>query len=177
MEFYIEKASKEDYQLFADVIQTVWEAMEHKEWYMADNAEYTRRMLDSGKGIGYKAVEEETGSVAGILLVTFPGTEESNLGLDIGLPEDALPLVAHMDSAAVLPRFRGNRLQRRLLQAAEEDLRAGGIRYLMCTIHPDNAPSLRTALGLGYRVMTTKEKYGGNLRAVLLKELSPQGDA
>ena len=44
VEFTIEKAAAEDYQIFADVIQAVWNAMDKKEWFMADNADYTYRM-------------------------------------------------------------------------------------------------------------------------------------
>ena len=49
MDFIIEKALPSDYQLFADIIQSVWEGMPQKEWFMADNAEYTYKMLTSGR--------------------------------------------------------------------------------------------------------------------------------
>ena len=41
MTFKIVKAEETDYQLFASVIQEVYEALEQKEWFAADNAEYT----------------------------------------------------------------------------------------------------------------------------------------
>ncbi len=171
MEFRIEKASAEDYQLFADIIQEVWNGMEQRAWFMADNADYTYEMLSSGKGTGYKAVETESGDVAGIFMATAPGMDESNLGWDIGLSEKELPLAAHMDSAAILPRYRGYGLQRLLMQEAEKDLRSLGFRYLLCTVHPDNRYSLDNVLKQGYQIMTVKEKYGGNIRAVLKKDL------
>ena len=61
MDFKIERADAADYQLFADIIQTVWRGMDNKDWYFADNSDYTYRMLTSGEGLGYKAVETETG--------------------------------------------------------------------------------------------------------------------
>ena len=79
--------------------------------------------------------------------------------------------VAHMDTAAVLPQYRGHQLQYRLMQAAEADLRALGFRYLMGTIHPDNIYSMNNGLKQGYRIIGEKIKHGGKRRAILMKEL------
>ena len=96
---------------------------------------------------------------------------EENLGRDIGLPESELGKVAHMDSAAVLPSFRGFHLQRRLMKTAEEELQREGFRYLCCTVHPDNKSSLQSVLSQGYRIAKTCEKYGGFPRHILVREL------
>ena len=93
------------------------------------------------------------------------------MGRDAGFPEEELPKVAHMDTAAVLPQYRGHQLQYRLMQAAEADLRAMGFRYLMGTIHPDNVYSMNNAMKQGYRIIGEKLKHGGKRRAILLKEL------
>lgn len=169
-EFRIEKAVCEDYKIFADIIQNVWQAMAKKEWYVADNAEYTYRMLTTGQGQGYKAVEEETGAVAGVFMAVVPGIHESNMGYDMGLPQEELSLVVHMDSVAVLPECRGHRLQKRLMEAAEADLRERGFRYFMCTVHPDNCYSRNNIISQGYKSMMIKEKYGGYVREVFLKK-------
>ena len=42
----------------------------------------------------------------------------------------------------------------------------------MCTIHPDNIYSMQNALKLGYKNILTKEKYGGKIRAIMLKEVA-----
>ena len=171
MTFRIERAAAADYQLFADIIQSVWRGMDHKDWYLADNSDYTYHMLTSGEGLGYKAIETETGAVAGVFLAVIPGLSEENMGRDAGFPEEELPKVAHMDTAAVLPQYRGHQLQYRLMQAAEADLRAMGFRYLMGTIHPDNVYSMNNAMKQGYRIIGEKLKHGGKRRAILLKEL------
>ncbi len=167
----IEKADAGDFQVFADIIQAVWEAMDPKEWFMADNADYTYRMLTTGKGTGYKAVDPATGAVAGVFMAVVPGLDQSNMGYDAGLPAEELPLVAHMDSAAVLPEYRGRRLQRRLMEAAEKELKERGFRYLMCTVHPDNLYSRNNVVGQGYESVTVKEKYGGHVREIFLKRI------
>ena len=56
MTFEIVKAEEKDYELFASIIQEVYEAMEEKEWFAADNAEYTYEMLKYSNGVGYKVV-------------------------------------------------------------------------------------------------------------------------
>lgn len=170
-DFIIKQADAGDYQVFADMIGAVWEAMPNKEWFVADDADYTYGVLAEGKGIGFKAIDEDTGRIAGVFIAAKPGAGEENLGRDIDLPEEELPLVAHMESVAILPPYRGHRLQYRLMQAAEARLREEGYRYLMCTAHPDNCYSCRNIRSQGYEAVTTKEKYGGYLRTIFLKKL------
>ena len=172
MNFIIKQAVPAQFDNIIRLIRTVYNNMEQTDWFAADNDEYTRKMLSSGKGTAFLAIEEKTAALAAVFMVTYPGHSDENLGLDIGLSSEALPFVAHMDSAAVLPAYRGHHLQRRLMAHAEAYLRANGYRYLCCTIHPDNKYSLNSALSLGYEIKTTREKYGGYLRAVLMKELT-----
>lgn len=171
MEFEIRKAGLEDAQAIADVIQEVFLGMEHKEWYVADNADYTKEMLGTKRGLAYKAVEKKSGQLAGVLMVTFPGISEENLGNDVGFSKEQLLKTAHMESAAVLPKYRGNHLQYLLMQRAEKEAAEMGYGYLMCTIHPGNRYSKENAMRQGYQVIKTKEKYGGLLRDILLKTL------
>ena len=171
MEFQIKKAVPADYQLFADIIRTVWEQMKEKSWFVPDNADYTYQALSSGTGLGYKAVDTKTGTAAAVFLAVIPGMDKCNLGRDAGMEESELLSVAHMDSVAVLPAYRGLGLQKRLMEAAEADLKARGIRYLICTVHPDNRFSLNNVLKQGYEILTVKEKYGGYTRAILRKTI------
>lgn len=87
------------------------------------------------------------------------------------LSGEALHQVAHMDSVAILPEYRGMGLQYRMMQVAEKELKDAGYRYLMCTVHPKNRYSRENILRQSYRVVATKEKYGGYLRDILLKEI------
>lgn len=171
MDFVMEKARVCEAEAVAALIQSVWDEMEHKEWYVADNAEYTAEKLNTGKGIVYKALEQETGVMAAVFMATYPGDGEENLGREIGLSGEELQKVAHMESIAILPEYRGNRLQYRMMQVAEQELKDSGYRYLMCTVHPENHYSRENILRQGYHVVTTKEKYGGYLRDILLKEI------
>lgn len=172
MEFLIERADPSDYLIMADVIQSVWQQIEQKDWFVADDSEYTRHSLTEGNGIGYKAFEADSGALAGVFIATLPGDREENLGRDIGLSQEELGKVAHMESVAILPEYRGNGLQYILMKTAEDELRKQGCRHLMCTVHPENKYSRNNMIKQGYQVVLTKEKYGGYLRDILLKEIS-----
>ena len=171
MKFKIEHAKQTDGALFADTIFRVHENMEHKEWFAIDNEEYMTHMLQEGNGIGYLAKEVETDNLAAVFLVTFPGNSDDNLGRDIGLSEEELNDVAHMDTVGVFPEYRGNRLQYRLMQNAENELREKGYRYLMCTVHPDNPYSRKNVIDQGYEPVKKALKYGGFLREIFVKYL------
>lgn len=171
MEFIIERADDSDAGTMAEVIAQVWEGIEKKEWFVADDLEYTTRILKDGNGLGYKAVLKDTKTVAGIFIVSLPGLKDENLGRDIGLNKEELLKVAHMESVAIRPQYRGNGLQYALMQAGEKDLKNMGYHYFMCTVHPDNAYSKKNVMRQGYQVVLTKEKYGGYIRDILLKEL------
>lgn len=171
MEFIIQKATESQYDIIVDLIRNTCNTIEPKEWFAADADEYTSRMLKEGKAIGYMAIEAESANLAAIFMTLAPGISPENLGYDVGLSQDKLPYVAHMESVVVHPKYRGHKLQRRLMEDAEKDLKASGFRYLLATIHPENQYSMNNALSLGYKVMTVCEKYGGYLRAVLMKEI------
>lgn len=171
LKFIIRKADACEIETIVQIIQTVHSGMSKPEWFAADNADYTRSQLLAGTSIAYIAIEKTSLTPAGVFLAAFPGSSPENLGLDAGLSEEELPYVAHMDSAAVLPDFRGCHLQKLMMQTAEKDLHSAGYRYLCCTVHPENRYSLNSVLSLGYQTVTTCEKYGGYLRSVLMKKL------
>lgn len=167
----IEKLSVNDAPQVMNLIQTVHDNMENKEWYAIDDVDFYAHFLEDGKGVGYKAVDTEKDALAGIFIALIPDKMELNLGYDAGLSEEECKKVAVMDTAAVLPEYRGQKLQYRLMQAAEADLRELGFKYLTGTIHPNNQYSLHNAMIQGYKVVNTKEKYGGFLRHIVLKNL------
>ncbi|MBQ7916409.1 MAG: GNAT family N-acetyltransferase [Firmicutes bacterium] len=174
MNFIISRADiPRDIILVTDLILTVYDQLppERKAWFVVDEAEYTHQILADGRAWAYKAVDTDTQELAGVFTVIFPGLSEHNLGYDVGLTAEQLPLVAHMDTAAVLSPYRGHHLQHRMMALAEEDLKKAGYRYLCVTAHPDNHYSGNNMLSLGYQIITTKEKYGGFLRNIFMKEV------
>ncbi len=106
MQFLIEKAVPGDCQTVAEVIQTVWLQIQQKDWFVADDSEYTCHTLKEGNGIGFKAFDMDSGALAGVFLAALPGSGAENLGRDIGLADMELGKVAHMESIAILPGER-----------------------------------------------------------------------
>lgn len=169
--FTITHADADDVSAFAGILRSVWNNMDNQDWFLIDDEEYVSNILTTDAGIGYKAVDTSTGAIAGLFMVALPGLGDGNLGYDAGFTEAQLMKTAIMDSAAILPEYRGHHLQYRLMQTAEAELKKLGYRYLMCTVHPDNHASHNTVTRQGYRVVTTKQKYGTLIRDILLKEL------
>lgn len=179
-EFWIRRAEDADVSAIVSAMETVKAGMEHPEWYVTDDTDYVRNHITRD---GFIMVAERgqdfTREFAGFFMVDFPevrrqwepSVEESdNLGCELRLDEEQRKQVAHMDSVAVLPKFRGCHLQRRLLEAAERELEHLPYVYYLCTVHPDNRASLFTMLHRGYVIVAEKEKYQGLKRLVLYKK-------
>ncbi len=150
-----------------EIIMEVFHSLEHKEFFAVEED-----FPLEGEGYIYKAIDNESGKTASVFILTYPGLREDNLGYDINLPLTELPKVALCDVAATRPEARGHHLQQLLMKEAERDAAVDGYSYLMCTIHPDNKPSLNNALALGYSIIMTKKKYGGLDRHILKKDIT-----
>ena len=155
-------------EIFA-IMSGVAAQMEHPEYYVIDDRDYVARHISQE---GFTLLWMEGDTVAGFLIVHLPRPGEvHNLGNDLGFSPRQLLLSAHMESAAILPQFRGRGIQKKLLAAAGERVRQMGFQYSLCTVHPDNLPSLKSLQSLGYQIAATKLKYGGKLRHIMKKEL------
>lgn len=169
--FTIRRGTDGDVDRIFRAMSEVKAGMEHPEWYVTDDREYIAAHV-ADKGF-IMIAETEAGELAAYLVVDYPDGEE-NMGRELHFNEAQLARVAHMDSSAVLPAYRGNRLQERLGGAAERKMRAEGKKeYLFSTIHPDNRYSLGTALRRGFVIVATGEKYGGLRRHTLYKHIDP----
>lgn len=175
------------------VMDSCANAMEQKEHFICDDLDYVKDIL-SGHGFAVVACNIE-GKIVGNLLVKYPGLEEENLGYDVFtkpykhsiaddkntfaettnhsplLSKENLMKVVHMDSASVLPKHRGNKLEARMISFAETLVDTSKYYYAFATVAPGNTASLKSLERNGYQVMVTKEKYGGLMRCVMMKEL------
>lgn len=180
MLFEVIRAVPEDVQVLAEIMELVASGMEHPEWFVQDNSAYIEAHIGNGsvasadKGFILKAVFRDgqgNTQIAGFFMVDFPGLTEKNLGHYIGLGQEDLLRVAHMDSVAILPEYRGYGLQLQFIRKAEEILQAETeCRILMATVHPDNIYSLRNVKELGYEVAAEAVMYGGYRRYIMKKE-------
>lgn len=171
-QFQILKAVPEEAELLAGILKTAYNELEDPAWFVADDANALLGWMNPDCGLVWKAVECESGACAGVLAVCFPGASKENLGNDAGLSKEQRMKTAHIESAAILPSFRGYGLQYRMMQMAEEEVRKKGYQYLCCTVHPENKFSRDNMQKAGFLPVIRKEKYGGLLRDIMVKVLS-----
>lgn len=161
----IREGTRQDIQRVLTFLAQIQAEMPNPEWFCLDTPEEFRQRMENGSTRLWVAEEGER--LAGVFTVVFPGTSPVNYGWQLNLPPEDLARVVNMDTAAVHPNFRGQGLQRRLMQTAEKELGPGKI--LLCTIHPDNAYSLRNAQSQGYEIQATLPMYG-SIRHLLRKD-------
>ncbi len=167
--FFIRQAIPEDVEAIYNVMVQTVEALEDKTLFVCDDLVYVKEQLEKS-GFGTVACRAD-GEIVGSFLFRYPDLAEDNLGRDIDLPDNKLAQVVHMESAVVLPEYRGNHLQERMLQFGEKLIDRTKYRFLLATVSPDNPASYLTFERNGYELMVTKEKYGGLLRRIYQKEL------
>ena len=151
------------------IMTEAYENMEHKEWYITDSREYLESLVEER---GYILVYLSDGMIVGFLSVLKPDAEDDKYARFV---EGASPRNSmHTESCAVEAAYRGRGIQQKLFRRAEEIERAAGTRFLLCTIHPDNASSLKSALKAGYQVAATSDSIYGDgeyLRHVCVRKL------
>ena len=166
--FEIRRADEADIPEIMVIMNEAGFDTSHPDWFVADDEEYIREHL---KNHGYVIVAESpAGEIAGFFIVKYPEGED-NLGTYLDFDREQLTHVAVMDSAVVGSAYRGNGLQKKMLEAAEGILDTEKYYYLMCTIHPDNKFSRNNMESHGYRVKRVALCYGGLPRCILLKNL------
>lgn len=161
----IREGTRQDIQRDLTFLAQIQAEMPNPEWFSLDTPEEFRQRMENGSMRLW--VAEDAQRLAGIFSVVYPGTSPINYGWKLNLPEEDLQRVVNMDTAAVHPDYRGQGLQRRLMETAERELGSGKI--LLCTIHPENRYSLRNALTAGYEIQATLPMYG-SIRHLLRKD-------
>lgn len=168
MELTIRKGTTEDTENLICFLQEVRRGMVNQEWLYLDDPEEVRRALADGTMQLWVAVYGN--QFAGIFDILIPGLAEYNYGYDLDFKREDLLRVIHMDTAAVHPDYRGQGLQKRLMQEAEQYATEIGGRILLTTVHPDNHYSLNNILQQGYTIEKRIPKYG-SVRCILRKDL------
>lgn len=162
-EVRIEYATIEDLPVIMSIMHKALELVEDKSWYAVDSEEFVSKCIE-GQGFTLKAMVDD--NVAGFLTVRYPWKDEDNLGDYIALSDEEKMYVAHMESAAVLPEYRGLRIQNQLMAKGFELLKETEYKYVMGTAHPDNVFSVNNFYKLGYEIVADVKKYGGLRRYV-----------
>lgn len=174
MEFIFEKAIQENQDEIWEVMKEAAQTVKKKEWFAAGDKGYIKEILE-GKGFIILAREAKSKELVGFFIVVIPG-EEDYMGDYAGIPKEENDKIVHLDTAAVKSDFRGNKLQRRMLEKAEEELvkimkeKHHAIQYRLCSVHPENTFSLLNMTENGYEIKARTQLYGGLERFVLCKK-------
>ena len=150
------------------MIREIYSELPNKEWFSLDSDEEVTSYMMTG-GFGLKAMCD--GRLAGVFIARTKNLGDENLGYDLKFDEEQRKQSAHMEIAMVRSAYRGNGLQKKLMEAAEEQLRSAGFRWLMGTAHPDNVYSVHNFEQLGYKLVTKALKYGGLPRYIFCKKI------
>lgn len=168
--FVLKVAKLEDAEKIHGIMVTVYEELENKELYICDDLEFVKANMEEN---GFCIVAYDCkGNIAGTFLIRYPGDAEDNLGRDLNFSVAEQKRVVHMESAVVLPEYRGNHLQSKMLQYGEAFIDKEKYQYLMATVSPDNPASYKSLEKNGYRHVLTKEKYQGLKRRIYCKKIA-----
>ena len=196
--FILQRGAGNDSAVSA-LIRQVWEELPDKDWFAIDEPGYLSHILGLQSTLVFEArtltselsdkpteepineltseltnepVDEPTDELAAVCVLVEPETEEESLAPYAEIPRCEWHRVMHVDIAATLPAYRGHSLQSRLMDYAACFLRIRkDTKFLMATVHPNNAPSRRSMEKLGYTCVAQATLYGGLPRCVYCKRL------
>lgn len=176
MEFIFEKAKQKDREEIWKIMKEAAETVKKKEWFAAGDEAYIKEILE-GEGFIILAREAKSEEPAGFFIVAIPGKEDY-MGAYADVPKEDTDKIVHLDTAAVKCKFRGNKLQQKMLEKAEEELvqrmkeKHHIIQYRLCSVHPENTFSLLNMTENGYEIKSRTQLYGGLERFVLCKKVT-----
>ncbi|HDR7769572.1 MULTISPECIES: GNAT family N-acetyltransferase [Bacillus cereus group] len=168
--FHVTLLSLEHIEQILLLQNVVVEALEDKSRLQPLSQEEFQYILE-GNGMMIGAFIENELIAFRALLV--PPIDDEHLGLDIGIPERELHRVIYQEISNVHPNWRGNGMQKILATVIMDELQKEDSKYdyVCCTVAPFNIPSLKDKFSQGMEIAALKEKYGGSMRYVFVKEL------
>jgi len=167
---YYRRLTIDDLELLIDIETKNQEFTNSKDMCVDVTREEFKTYLCPGKGIYYGAFIEET--LIAMYCMIRPILEENN-GIHMGLSDEGLSRVAHWELAHVLPRYRGNGLQKFLSEQCFGCLLKEwtDVEHTFATIYPYNIPSLKSTIRYDFVIIGINNKYGGHLRYILYKPI------
>ncbi|OPA36749.1 N-acetyltransferase [Bacillus cereus] len=168
--FHVTLLSLEHIEQILSLQNIVVEALEDKSRLQPLSQEEFQYILEGNGMIIGAFIENELIAFRALLV---PPIDDEHLGLDIGLSESELHRVIYQEISNVHPNCRGNGMQKILANVIMDELQKEDSKYdyVCCTVAPFNIPSLKDKFAQGMAIAALKEKYGGNLRYVFVKEL------
>ncbi len=98
-------------------------------------------------------------------------TTEENIGYDIGICKNQLTEVINFKLVIVLPEYRGNGLQKKIINILCNIAKENGKKIMCATVSPENSHSIRNFESCGFMFHSAKIKYSGLKRNIYYKIL------
>jgi ribosomal protein S18 acetylase RimI-like enzyme len=171
MTFSVRRLGPADLGLLLALQEQIHAGLPDKSVFQTSTPEFISYCLaDGGRcyGVGH---EKET---VAYRIVYFPRGRDFNLAKDSALPAAEHDRVAHWDTIAVQPAWRGYGLARLMNSTALSELAGTPFRHLFATSSPRNPHGIRSLLEAGFRPIRLLVKFGGKLRFLCYRP-TPQG--
>lgn len=162
-------------KLDATAIPALLEIQEETFAYANGNTDFLRRNTAETLAVCFT----EPSAVLGVFyedsLIAFgilhvAGTTKENLAYDVEEIKNVTDS-ANVKLIIVRPQFRGNGIQRMLIDRLQNIAKETGHAWICATVAPDNVWSLNNFLKCGLREIKILEKYGGMKRTLLCKKI------
>ena len=164
----VRKAVPEELDALYEMQLRIHQTMADPEQFMPNDKEELRTNIRDNLVVGVWV--GQTPIALGI--VRYDGCKDTNYAWKLDVPESDVPYWANFDTIVVDAAWRGNGLQRRLLEQCIA-WRRPDIIGMGCTVSPKNEFSLRNVQSCGFTVHTRKLMYGTHDRYVLRCPLAP----
>jgi GNAT superfamily N-acetyltransferase len=164
--FDVQRLGPADLGMILDLQDRIRSALPDPSVFQTSTPEFIAYCLADG-GRCYRVVYE--GEPVAYRMVYFPRDRAFNLAKDTTLPASRYEAVAHWDTVAVLPAWRGHGLARLMNARALRELTDTGIRHVFSTSSPANPHGVRTLMEAGFQPVGLVEKFGGKLRFLLYR--------
>lgn len=169
--FELRRLEPEDLGLILELQERIRSGLADTSTFQTSTPEFISYCLADG---GHCYGVSRGGETVAYRMVYFPRDRAFNLAKDTALPPAEYSRVAHWDTIAVLPQWRGFQLARLLNTRALADLVETDIRHLLATSSPANPHGVRSLLEAGFRPVRLVRKFGGRLRFLCYRP-SPAG--
>ena len=156
----IRKLGPADLDLILTLQEQIVSGLDDKRIFQRSSPEFISYCLHQGG----RCYAIKNGEAVAYRMIYFPRDRQFNLCVDVALPLAERPFVAHWDTIAVLPDWRGLGCSRKFNARALEDLADTDMRHLFATSSPHNPYGTRALMEAGFRPIKLVVKFGGNLR-------------
>ncbi len=167
-EFEFKKCDIKDLDAICQIQEIAFENLENTNLLRRNTKEMFEKCLDNPH---YTLGAFHNGKLVAFAILYDGQKTAENIGFDIGIDGDELNTVANVKLIIVLPDYRGNGLQNKLISQLEQIAKLKGKKVLCSTVSPENIYSIKNFEKLGYEFNTQKEKYNGLVRNIYCKEI------